>query len=134
MYMYMYIEHRHILQFSRLGTQVHLCLHVCIVQVWCIGSGFPSSTTNLASVLYTCTCIFKYMYMYMHLDGIIVQVASFAHLCQSSLSSPLLQTLPQSFLLLFTHIQRNHLLHCELTATLRENNGRGDGRDGGVGG
>ena len=134
------------------------CMFV-LLYYWCGGSGFPffsSSTTNLGSVLYTCTwkmCIHMYMYMYIHvfsctcmyldtlmpLYKIIVQVASSAHLCQSVLSSPLLQTLSQSFLLLFTHIQRNHLLHRELTATLRENNGReggggrGNGRDGGWG-
>ena len=40
----------------------HLCLRVYTVQVWCTGSGFsffPSSTTNLASMLH--------MYMYFHL-------------------------------------------------------------------
>ena len=58
------------IQFSRLGTHLcvlfNLCVHVCTVWVWCIGSGFPffsSSMTNLASVL--CTCIFMYVCRHM---------------------------------------------------------------------
>ena len=51
-------------QFSRPGTPSVLfisCLHVYSVWVWCVGSGFPffsSSTTTLASVLYTCICTY----------------------------------------------------------------------------
>ena len=31
---------------------------VCIVLVWCIGSGFSSFLTNLASVLYACILMY----------------------------------------------------------------------------
>ena len=43
------------------GVLVILCLRICIVLVWCIGSGFSffsSFTTNVASVLYTRTFIY----------------------------------------------------------------------------
>ena len=39
-------------------------VHVCAVQVWCIGSGFSSFMTNLVifmykcNVQYTCTCMY----------------------------------------------------------------------------
>ena len=41
------------------GHVFTLCLHVCIVRMWCFGSEFSFFTTNLASVLYT--CVFMYI-------------------------------------------------------------------------
>ena len=40
---------------------IHLCLCVCTVRVWCVGSGFSffsSFMTNLASVIYTCNFMY----------------------------------------------------------------------------
>ena len=50
----MYTVHVHVPHHPHPGVLVILCLRVCTVRVWCIGSGFPffsSSVTNLASVL-----------------------------------------------------------------------------------
>ena len=46
-------------------SPIHLCLCVCTVRVWCIGSGFPffsSSTTNLALYIVCYTHVNMYMY------------------------------------------------------------------------
>ena len=49
-----------VLKAGHSGVLVIVCLRVCTVRVWCIGSGFSffsSSTTNLASVLYIHVCL-----------------------------------------------------------------------------
>ena len=59
--MHVYTVHVHA-QAGHLGVLFILCLHVCTVQVWCIGSGFSFFTTNFASVLYIHMYFHTYMY------------------------------------------------------------------------